>query len=264
MAEQQTDLRKRSPRAPSAPLKESLERALLLYEREGRHPVAIDVAATDLGYKDCKSGAARSTLATLRQWGLIIRPNEGQIQVSKDVEAYKFSPELIHKQSALMRWLKNPSVYNHLLSKFSDRLPSDAALRFDLIQMGFMPDVAAEQVLIFKKSVEFADYFAVVAAGRAPTSNTPAQEINGDIEDQSQQVAETLTPAESNAAMQELGRLGQEVRGPVDRIPIRLTGGRRAYLMIPTPFYEADKSRIKAHIDLILADEVDSEGGGTA
>jgi hypothetical protein len=40
-----------------------------------------------------------------------------------------------------------------------------------------------------------------------------------------------------------------------DRIPIRLTGGRRAYVEVPTPLYESDKLRLKAQIDLLLADE---------
>lgn len=48
----------------------------------------------------------------------------------------------------------------------------------------------------------------------------------------------------------------------LDRIPVRLTGGRRAWLVIPTPFYSADKSRLKAQIDLLLTaeEEGDEEG----
>jgi hypothetical protein len=43
-----------------------------------------------------------------------------------------------------------------------------------------------------------------------------------------------------------------------DRIPIRLPGGRRAWLEIPPVFYEADKARIKAQIDLLLTEDGDS------
>src|SRR4051812_14594788 len=99
----ETEIPKRSPRAPAAPLRDALERALALYDREGRHAVPLDVAAQDLGYKDASSGAARTAIATLRQYGLAIRPTEGQLQVTKEVESYKFSPELVHKQSALVR-----------------------------------------------------------------------------------------------------------------------------------------------------------------
>jgi hypothetical protein len=40
----------------------------------------------------------------------------------------------------------------------------------------------------------------------------------------------------------------------MDQIPIRLSGGRKAWLNIPTPFYESDKARIKAQIDVLFAD----------
>jgi hypothetical protein len=44
----------------------------------------------------------------------------------------------------------------------------------------------------------------------------------------------------------------------VDRIPVRLSKGRKAWLIIPTPFYEADKARLKAQIDFLLTEETDA------
>jgi hypothetical protein len=40
-----------------------------------------------------------------------------------------------------------------------------------------------------------------------------------------------------------------------DRIPIRLPGGRHAFIEIPMPFFAADKDRIKKQIDLLLTQE---------
>jgi len=40
-----------------------------------------------------------------------------------------------------------------------------------------------------------------------------------------------------------------------DRIPVRLPGGRRAFLEIPSPFFEADKERLKNQIDLLLTED---------
>jgi hypothetical protein len=40
-----------------------------------------------------------------------------------------------------------------------------------------------------------------------------------------------------------------------DRIPVRLAGGRRAWLVIPSPFYAADKRRLISQIELLLADD---------
>jgi len=43
-------------------------------------------------------------------------------------------------------------------------------------------------------------------------------------------------------------------------VPVRLSGGRRAWLEIPSPFFVAGKRRLKAQIDLLLADDDDDEG----
>jgi hypothetical protein len=42
-----------------------------------------------------------------------------------------------------------------------------------------------------------------------------------------------------------------------DKIPVRLSEGRKAWLVIPTPFYEADKLRLKAQIDLLLTEDLE-------
>ena len=46
-----------------------------------------------------------------------------------------------------------------------------------------------------------------------------------------------------------------EVPASYDRIPVRLSAGRKAWLEIPTPLYAADKARLKAQIDLLLAED---------
>jgi NAD(P)H dehydrogenase (quinone) len=49
--------------------------------------------------------------------------------------------------------------------------------------------------------------------------------------------------------------IADEVSVSYDRIPVRLTAGRKAWLEIPTPLYVADKERLKAQIDLLLAED---------
>ncbi len=257
MSEQKvSDVRKRSPRAPALSLKDALDRALILYEKEGRHAVALDVAAQDLGYKDAGGGAAKTILATLRQFGLIIRPTEGQAVVTRDVENYKFAPEEIERRATLVKWLKIPAVYQHLLTKYNDRLPSDAQLRFELIQQGFSPQTAEEQVKIFKESVEFAKYFEQKASITTENAETDAGDFASDDQENSPRFP--TTPQSVIVSATASGRRIEPIalRSDVEeRIPIRLSGGRRAYLTIPTPFFEGDKVVIKNQVDLILADD---------
>jgi hypothetical protein len=99
------DLRKRSPRAPSIALDDAIGRALKVYEAEGKHPAPIDVVARHIGYKNPSSGAAATTLASLRYYGLLERPKEGFLAASRDLEAYKFAPDDKVKSQLVVKWL---------------------------------------------------------------------------------------------------------------------------------------------------------------
>lgn len=239
--------KKRSPRAPSMSLQDAIERALKIYEKERRHPAPVDVIAQDIGYKSANNGAALSAIASLRYYGLLERPQEGQLAVAKEVEDYKFSPDENLRNDLLKKWLRTPPLFEEMLEKYVGGLPSDGNIKFDLIQRGFNPTTADSCVSIFRQSVEFSNYLdqAEVASGQNRENSNQEQEpiVRPSIQasflsDLSNQNAEIPTPNPDN-----------------DRIPVRLSNGRRAWLEIPSPFYEIDKNRLKAQIDLILTDD---------
>lgn len=49
--------------------------------------------------------------------------------------------------------------------------------------------------------------------------------------------------------------MGEIAEGEIVDIPIRLPGGRKARLIIPTPFYETDKRHLIKQIEIIVTDE---------
>lgn len=219
------------------PLNEAIEGAIRIYEKEHRHPAPVEAVAQHLGYKSANNGTAVKAMASIRYYGLLDRPSDGQLAVVKDVESYQFAPSPEVRRDLIKRWLKTPPVFAELLDKFQEALPSDATLRFELIQRGFLPDAVDAVVGVFRSSVEFARYYE--KAPQAPESS-PA-EVSGS-EQASGDATEPPTPAQANNAN-------------IDRIPIRLPGGRRAWLEIPTPFYNSDKERLKKQIDLLLTAE---------
>lgn len=254
--------RKKSPRAPSISLDEALDRALKAYERERLHPAPTEVVAQNLGYKSANNGAALSALASLRYYGLVERPKEGLLAITKDVESYKFSPSNEHKQSLLIGFLKKPAIFAELLIQYESGLPSDANIRYELIQRGFSPNSAESVVTIFRKSVDFAGFFGA------------SQEIpeDGAVSNDAQQVDAKALHSTSSPQPQSLEQVTIMTRSPSissssmpvatgegDQIPIRLHGGRRAWLVIPAPFYEADKVRLKAQIDLLLTQDEEDD-----
>lgn len=242
-------LRKKSPRAPSLPLDESVERALKIYDKERRHAAPTDVIAQNLGYKSANNGSALSTIAALRSFGLLEKAQEGKLAVAKDVEAYRFAPTDELRSQLRIKWLKTPNIFSELLEKYEEGLPSDASLRFDLIQRGFTPASAESTLVVFKKSIEFAKFFEESSSDDRKAEN---QETEAEADDQpaaasvhvQSRPAESVSPAAASVAPD-----------GYDRIPVRLTGGRRAWLEIPTPFFEADKKRLIAQIELILTED---------
>lgn len=246
-------LRKKSPRAPAIALPDAIERVMKIYERERLHPAPSNIVAQHMGYKDANNGRSLTALASLRYFGLLERPKEGLLAVSKDIEAYKFAPDEKLKHSLLLSFLKRPALYNELLEKYNSGLPSDANLKYELIQRGFVPQGADAALSVFKKSVQFADYY-----NGSNELNESSELDEGilyeDAENDIQNVSDKPILQKSIFASQSSVLKDEDYAG-LDRIPVRLTGARRAWIIVPTPFFNADKDRLKAQIDLLLTDE---------
>lgn len=250
------NIRKKSPRAPSIALDDAIEKANKIYGMERCHAAPVDGVVQHIGYKSASNGAALSVLASLKYYGLLERIKDGMVAVSKDVEAYQFAPSESIKRALTIKWLKSPPVFAELLEKYTETLPSDATLKFELIQKGFSPDSAQVCLQVFQRSVEFAHYFE--------QSQPPlvAFQANGNPEigeDDSDLVVDSavVTPI---AAAPTSSIVKAALSDDVDRIPVRLAGKRRAWIEIPMPFYEADKERLKKQIDLLLTnDEEDND-----
>ena len=120
-------------------------------------------------------------------------------------------------------------------------------LKFDLIQRGFNPSTADECVTSFRDSVNYARFYDQAKSAATEPEEPFGTEI---IESDSRSNVHTQQIA-SNAQTTTM-RMSVDTKS--DQIPIRLPGGRRAWLVVPTPFYESDKKRIVAHLDLLLTD----------
>lgn len=239
--------RKKSPRAPSLSLDEALDRAGKAYDKERLQPAPTDVVAQNIGYKGANNGAALSALAALRYYGLMDRPRDGLLAVAKDYEAYRYAPSDEIKRSLLLKFLRTPSLFADLLDKYVDGFPADPSLKYELIQRGFLPSAASSLLAVLKRSVEF--------VGHADGAPLPAMSVSEAAPDRP--IAASRQPKASGAAPQPPAPSPLAEDLGCDRIPVRLTGGRRAWLLIPPVFYAADKQRLKAQIDLLLTEDDD-------
>lgn len=240
------DARKKSPRAPTMALDEALDRALKIYEKDRLHPIATEIAAKHMGYANANNGSALQCLASLRYFGLLERPRDGFVAVSKDVEAYKFAPNEDLRRAFLRRFISTPPLFAELLDRAQAGMPSDESLRYDLIQRGFIPGSASTVANVFKRSVEFSE----VLSYSTPASPAP----DDSLQDDEAPSAVSSGRQESSPSI-ESPRLGLIDETEQDRIPVRLSGGRRAWLVVPALLYDRDKDRLKAQIDLLLTQD---------
>lgn len=255
-------VRKKSPRAPSISLDDALDKALKVYDKERLHPAPADVVAQHMGYKDANNGRALGALASLRYYGLVERNGNGLLNVTKDVESYRYAPSDEMRQAYLRRFLTAPVLFAELLERYSSGLPSDGSLRYELIQRGFLPATAESLVGILRRSADFAKAYELEPPQDATTMATDTKErefepVPEPIPTVEIARATSVVPAvqqRSVSIQREEGLSAEEVSGH-DRIPVRLTGGRRAWLLIPHVFREADKQRLKAQIDLLLTED---------
>lgn len=236
-------------------LDEALERTGKAYDKERLRPAPSDVVAQNIGYRSANNGAAAAALASLRYFGLLERPREGMLAVAKDYENYRFAPSDAIRKALLSKFLRTPSLFTELVDLYGNSFPSDANLKYELIQRGFLPGAASALVTVFKRSVECAGELREEDAAEAEVAPLqPAQAKALPPADAAPSTVSTAVPATSYGAS-DLGLSTADTAVAHDRIPVRLTGQRRAWLVVPDPFYEADKVRIKAQIDLLLTED---------
>lgn len=248
--------RKKSPRAPSIGLEEALERTAKAYDKERLHAAPTDVVAQNIGYRGANNGSALAAIASLRYYGLLERPREGVLAVAKDYENYRFAPDEVTKRALVHKFFRTPPLFRELLDQYESDFPSEATLKYELIQRGFLPQAATTLVGILKKSAEFAEVQRVDR-----TSETPDQIEDVEIPASSSQGApkqsQEFNPIQANSPAGHPPQIDGETSH--DRIPVRLSGNRRAWLIIPDPFFGADKKRLKAQIDLLLTEDEDGD-----
>ncbi len=112
-------------------------------------------------------------------------------------------------------------------------------------------------------SVDFARYFDTPAAvvSDAVEPSVPAFNARSTPDSERASVAEPLSPIPSAQQVPSTAAAPEPSTEDTlshDRIPVRLRGGRRAWLLIPPVFYESDKARMKAQIDLLRTEDDES------
>lgn len=244
----------RSPNYPQQTLEWAIKSGLTLLAKEQLHSMPVDIAAQGLGYKDANNGKARSVLANLKSFGILKKAAGGKLAVSQDVQRYKLAPSEADRLTYLKQWVRKPLLYSKLLDKYTDGLPSDAVLIFELVdEHSFNEDAAQKAIDVFRESLRFVETTANKFNGIGSLDEETIQENDVEqeddpIEQNDSKVNEKLVNSQNNSVKSPPPSM--PLSGNV-RYPIRLAGGRMAYIDVPDPFFEKDKEKLKAQLEII-------------
>jgi hypothetical protein len=247
----------RSPNYPLKPLDWAVQTALGLLHKEGKHAVPVDIVAQNLGYKDATNGKVRRILANLKAFGVLDKAAGGKLAVSPDVARYKIMPTEDGKKAILEQWLRKPAIFAKLLDKYDHDLPSDNVLLFELVdEYGFTEQAAANLISVFKASLSFV---------LMNESENGAMIENDEVQDSDEEefVQPPKTIASSVKITEPHSESTQIESDSTVRYPVRLAGGRMAWIITPEPFFEADKKKLLAQIGVIGTEDEDYDFGDT-
>lgn len=126
----------RSPRYPSAGLREAEGWARRIFERDGLHPLDRESAAKHIGYTSL-NGASAGALASLKQYGLTADAGKGLLRLTPLAIDILLPDSDEIRREALATAAFKPELFAALRDRFPERLPSETNLRAHLLRQHF-------------------------------------------------------------------------------------------------------------------------------
>lgn len=130
------DSRQRSPSYPSSPLEQAIDMARELHLVERTNPVDREVAAKAMGYTGI-SGRSATVLSNLIQYGLLVKTGKNEVRLTPRAVEILYPDTQASRVSALRDAAREPELFQRIMDRFTDGLPSQAALESFLIRQGF-------------------------------------------------------------------------------------------------------------------------------
>ena len=181
--------RTRSPAYPYIALPNALEKAAVLWQVEGRHAAAVNVAMQHWGYKE-DSSTGYSCVAALKKFGLVDHEGMGdtrQVKLSDLALTILLDkdPDSDERRGALRAAALGPRIHTELWERYGTELPSDQSLkRYLVLERGFNEASVDELLDEYKQTMTFAGLNVATGAGgitssRSPSGPTPISAATG-------------------------------------------------------------------------------------
>lgn len=154
----------RSPAYPTLSVWKAIEKAALLYEREGEYAAPVSQATAAWGYS-AKSSGARQLLATLRYYGLVDVTGDGdarKVKISETARRILLDKreDETEKRRLIRKVALTPAIHRTLYENYKAGLASDGSVtHFLTFDHAYNPSAAAELLAEFKETAAFAGLY---------------------------------------------------------------------------------------------------------
>jgi hypothetical protein len=197
----------RSPAYPYIPLKQAIDRALALRGavKQGEARIATAGSVWKLGPK---SSGLRSTLAALKQFGLIQYIGSGaerKIKMTEDTNRLYLDtrPNSPDRDAIIIKLAKLPKAHAAFWEKWGADLPPDVEILAELkLELGFSESGASEFLAEYKATLEFAK---LIGSGSMP------DEESGKLDTPSSQTPERAKVTTIQGQRQTAGAISERI-----------------------------------------------------
>ncbi len=245
--------RDRSPNYPALTFTDAVEKTGILFEKEKKHPIPLDVAAQHLGWSNAKNGAFQPAISALRKYGLV--ENVGaDVRVTDDAAKIFIYPKGDRETVEVMqRLVMKPALFGEVLAKFQGGLPSDETLRAKLRAEWNFASVAAADTFIraLRNAVAVRD-----GLGGAPVDAPVTRGENGAGSDPEEE--RSVTPNDqSGRAKERADDTSDRGAATSERHSWKLGDGVWADIRITGTLTARAFEKLKRYVDLIDVTEDD-------
>src|SRR6056297_283146 len=126
----------RSPGYPNVPLRDAVEFARKIHDKDYTHPVSREVAATHMGFSGV-TGSSDRAMSALMHYGLARKAGKGELQLTDTAVDILHPDSDSGRRYALREAGFSPALFQEMRKKFPNQLPSEETINTHLIRQGF-------------------------------------------------------------------------------------------------------------------------------
>jgi hypothetical protein len=256
--------RQRSASYPRFTLQQVEKLAQTVFDSGPRNCDA-DIIAKSLKYSNAKNGSFVGLRATAAQFGLITASRD-LISVTEEWIQVFLSGEFNALQSARRYAISRPDLYRQIIDDYKGRqLPTIDRLAKELHinpKYEILKEAAVSAAQVFEDSVQYAGILDARRFLKLDSNQNLDSNESSSIQEESTDPNDQKASASPNASKKpEISEtiFDSPPSEGMDRLEIKLRGGKKAYILVPVPLPKGEKERLKSMIDLLLEDEENAQ-----